>query len=448
MSELLSYNNILKDISNFKSSGTYNGTEFNIYDTPSHKYFKILFYFGSNSEFGENDGSGLLAPTWELISKAESVLADEERTDEQEDEAINTIASISNGTFGYYNFNSAWAFLKMNNENERAEKLEHFVTLLSDINTNSPWYFNSLSGVQEALERKFTVDGKLDMSEQKKLTITCLPDAFDNRISTLLELYRDITWSWAHKREVIPANLRKFDMAVYIFETPETKWHEDSVDGEVIIGGSTGFKTSYKMIEFHDCEINYNSIKSGWGDMNNQTGFTPTYQIEISYADCYEVSYNDIMMRKIGDVILTDLINNTKNDSDYESIAQTNDNTLAAEISIRTKPYDHGFFGNILMQGAGHLKAGVTGFINQKLMGNIFGFSLTNFANQAGELLKGNVIKTGMSIGQYVKEQKNSKRNINGDPKRNLYEDFVPQQKVTSISLGNIFSKNTIANNI
>ena len=203
MSELLSYKHILRDIKKFKRAGSVYGDQFNIYDTPAHKYFKILFYFGSSPElFATEEGSGLLSPTWEIYNKKYSNNND------------------------YYKYNSAWSYLKLNDENERAEKLEQFVTLLSDINTNSPWYFSTISGVQEALERKVTEDGKLEMNDNKKLTITCLPDAFDNRIGTLLELYRDVAWSWTHKKEVIPANLRKFDMAIYIFETPEVNWHE------------------------------------------------------------------------------------------------------------------------------------------------------------------------------------------------------------------------------
>jgi hypothetical protein len=66
----LPYHMLLDDISNFKKSGTsYDSDEnFNAFDTPSNKYFKIMFYFGSDSEFNDNTqatGSGLLAPTWE-----------------------------------------------------------------------------------------------------------------------------------------------------------------------------------------------------------------------------------------------------------------------------------------------------------------------------------------------------------------------------------------------
>ena len=295
---ILPYYRMLDDIKNFKTSGTvYDMDEnFNMFDTPAHKYFKLMFYFGSDSEFKDStstqsqkfdSGSGLLAPTWESYN--------------------------STGDDKFYNYNSAWAYLKLNDENERAEKLEQFVILLSDISSKSPWYFSSVGGLQEALERKVTEDGKLEIVD-KKLTITCLPDAYDNRIGTLLELYRDVTWSWIHKKEIIPANLRKFDMAIYIFETPDHKLY-----------GKDKFMSSYKMIEFHDCEFNYNSIKSAWSEVNNVDGISPKYTIDITYADCYEISYNNIMMRTIGDVILTDMINAADNDAAYDSNPQSDD---------------------------------------------------------------------------------------------------------------------------
>ena len=417
MSELLSYKHILDDIKKFKRAGTKTGDDFNIYDTPSQKYFKILFYFGSTPElFTTDSGSGLLAPTWEIFNSNYII------------DTTNLLDSVTNfikntgpekTKSDYYNYNSAWAYLKLNDENERAEKLEQFVTLLSDINTYSPWYFSTINGVQEALERKSVEDGKLEMID-KKLTITCLPDAFDNRIGTLLELYRDITWSWIHKKEIIPSNLRKFDMAIYIFETPEFNWHNFNNT----IGIDNKFNTSYKMIEFHDCEFNYNSIKSAWNELNNQTGINPTYTIEITYSDCYEVSYNDIMMRKIGDVILTDMLNSNKNENDYESYAQSDDKTLKAQIEQKTYPYDKGFIGNIVDQVAGHLKSDIKDLVNKKLMGNIHGLSITQAVNNIEDFMQGNLIKTGMTAAQFIKEQKN-KNNVIKEPTGNIYSDSI-----------------------
>lgn len=428
---ILPYYRMLDDIKNFKTSGTvYDMDEnFNMFDTPAHKYFKLMFYFGSDSEFKDSSstqplksdsGSGLLAPTWESYN--------------------------SKGDDKFYNYNSAWAYLKLNDENERAEKLEQFVTLLSDISSKSPWYFSSVGGLQEALERKVTEDGKLEIVD-KKLTITCLPDAYDNRIGTLLELYRDVTWSWVHKKEIIPDNLRKFDMAIYIFEAPDHKLY-----------GKDKFMSSYKMIEFHDCEFNYNSIKSAWSEVNNVDGISPKYTIDITYADCYEISYNNIMMRTIGDVILTDMINAADNDAAYNSKPQSDDIQYAIIKSLSTgtipveslidivtlgdttssksittfgnlndrstylerndkndKPdpkanieykevYKPGFLSNAAGQVASHIVADTKSLLNRALLGNIYTLSLTQIGSQLSDLAKGNLVKTGMTAGQYVKK--------------------------------------------
>lgn len=467
----LPYHMLLDDIKNFKQSGTSHGGDenFNAFDTPSNKYFKIMFYFGSDSEFNDNTqatGSGLLAPTWEEYN--------------------------SGGDDKFYNYNSAWAYLKLNDENERAEKLEQFVTLLSDISSKSPWYFSSVGGLGDALDRKVAESGKLEM-ETKKLNITCLPDAYDGRIGTLLELYRDVTWSWVHKKEIIPANLRKFDMAIYIFEMPDHK-----------VYGKDDYTPSYKMIEFHDCEFNFNSIKSAWSEINNVDGIQPKYTIDISYGDCYEISYNNIMMRTIGDVILTDMINLSKTDTVYDSKPQQDDGQYAIikSLSNNTIPvsslidvvtvgdttnsklittfgnlgtrsidsarsdgtdieykevYKPGFLANAVGQVAGHLVADVKSLFNRAVLGNIYTYSLTQIGAQLEEATRGNLIKTGMTVAQYIKNSE-SRKQENISASGNIYEGDIPATDNTgrkpivvnkvSKQLGNIFSASTLANNL
>ena len=68
MSELLSYGQFLRDIKNFKKAGASSGSDFSIYDTPGHKYFKIMFYFGSEPDDFASGSTGFLAPTWEFIN--------------------------------------------------------------------------------------------------------------------------------------------------------------------------------------------------------------------------------------------------------------------------------------------------------------------------------------------------------------------------------------------
>ena len=442
MSEFLSYGQFIKDRQNFRKAGTNSGDAFNLYDIASHKFFKILFYFG---EKASDDGlsTGLLAPTWEAFTN-------------------------NSNNDDYYNYTSAWAYLKANAEDERANMLEQFVTLLSNISTFSPWYFNSISGLDTALNITPTENSeKFELETNRKFTITCLPDAFDNRISTLLELYREITWNWAQKKEVLPANLRKFDMAVYIFESPLTNWHSDSdsLDGSNL--------SSYKMIEFHDCEINYNSIKTGWNELNNQTGTTPTYSIEITYGDCYDISYNELLMKELGDVISIDTHNLVYSDMfkmNHEPLPKVDTNIktpnaialqkqtisinedkqkLSNKIvtfgniennthtGVSTKyekvDYEPGFIGNAVGQLIGSAVRSVKSTFKKAVLGNLYTYSLTQIGSQLKSAAQGNVIKAAQTIKQY---------------QQNAQQRAAAKSQANKKPTGNIFNNTTIANNI
>lgn len=487
MSEMLSYGQFLKDREEFRKSGARSGEKFNYFDTPSNKFFKILFYFGevgdSNNGSTFGNANGLLAPTWEYYKKGSGMSNFNSELFNAIKEALNTndIYNRENSESNkdvdnhYYMHNSAWAYLMLNDEQERAEKLEKFVTLLSNINSLSPWYFTSISGLDSALERKVAEGGNFTVEEPKKLTITCQPDAFDNRIGTLLELYRDITWSWHQKKEIIPSNLRKFDMAIYIYEAPIADWHSDNV-GELasllkLSGGSdtldakSGYKPSFKMIEFHDCEINYNSIKSGWGELNNETGVTPKYSIDITYNDCYEESYNEFMLRHIGDVIKTDTYqaviasNNGSNDlvnsnNDYISYAQSDDEKLITELNKRVSSNDKGFLATAVGDVVGLAKSHVKNKLKNAVLGNLYTYSLTKIAGQLSDLAKGKLVQTGLSVKQYIDEE-NKRKQANNPEKAsgNLFESDLNSQQKAALKmkekpLGNLFDKKTIANNI
>jgi hypothetical protein len=270
MSNLISYSHFLQDRENFRKR-----SKEDIYDLPGHSFFKIMFHFynGDSEKYDKN--GGLLAPTW--------------------------LDSVDE--YDYYQHDSAWAYLKNNYEDERADKLEKFVNLLSTISSDCPWYFQEISGLDTALERNQVKEFKFE-DERKRIQIKCLPDSYDQKIGTLLSLYRDIVWSWSMKREIIPANLRKFDMSLFIWESPIWGLHDNAVLNDDM--NSDDFSASYKLIEFHNCEIDYNSLKSGFGAINNREGIQSEYTIDIMFDDCYESNYNHVLMRTIGDIVAWD----------------------------------------------------------------------------------------------------------------------------------------------
>ena len=176
-------------------------------------------------------------------------------------------------------------------------------------------------------------------------------------------------------------------MAIYIFESPILDWHknEDTIDS------ISGYKPSYKMIEFHNCEFDYNSIKSGWGTLDNKTGFSPEYSIDIKYDDCYEVSYNEFMMKTLGDVILTDLIDTTRSDVDTQIISTIKSEKTSTQkngLKKRDNPYDKGFLGNAINQ---LISTGVN-YLEDKLeraiLGNLHTYSLTKISDQVKSALR------------------------------------------------------------
>lgn len=270
-----------------------------ILDSPSNYYFKLLFYF-TNPYAEEELSSNLLGLNY-----------NDRATTEQ------------NG----WGANTALNYLYNNKEYTRFRYLSEFIKLLSDINIHFPWYFQSITGLDTALERSELSGKEFKLEEErKKITIKCLPDALDNRIGKMLDLYRSAAFSQMLHKEVIPANLRKFDMGIFIY-TPLVK-NIVAKDGVNIFNGTRKLVfngqfdddseqnmttyTNSKFIELRNCEIDLNSSKTPFGDVNNVEGTQHEYEISISFDTCYErrydITFNDI----IGDFVIEDLyMNNT-----------------------------------------------------------------------------------------------------------------------------------------
>ena len=454
--DALSYASFLWDRRQFQRSGTAGGETFNIFDTPGHYYFRILFHFyNGDGESANGLSGGLLAPTWLQIGNSEE----------------------------YFNYNSAWAYLKMNGEEQRADLLQQFVHLLSNISTYSPWYFSEISGLEEALTRSFAGNGAdrtvTITADRPKITIKCLPDAYDMRIATLLSLYRSVTWSWHKKCEIIPANLRKFDMSVYVFNVPVRNMHSsmpmwDGETGYASVNPYTGnYETSYKLYEFHNCEFDYNSISTA-SALNNADGSNAEYSININFDDVYERHYNETLMRHFGDAILLDLAtvstidkynqpeyddNEIKTISDkllersdyYEDnawVADFNilptipeDNEAAKKAAFNRngnifynsiqygKPAKRGLFGNIAAELVGTALDAARGLITHVALGNLHTLSLTRVMSQANAALQGHLFSTAGAVYSYLEDQKKAETK---------YVDKI----------GQIMQANTLYNNI
>lgn len=403
----LSYATYIRDRMMFQRAGGLSGNDFSQMDTPGHFFFKILFYFQNGDSSGSQGLSGgLLAPTWEEME--------------------------ASGSTEYYSRNSAWSFLKMNYENERAELLKKFVMLLSNISSEAPWYFTSIQGLAGALKRDAVMEENMTLKAEKKtIQIKCLPDAYDTRIGTLLDLYRTIVWSWTRKCEILPRNLRKFDMGIYIFSSPIANLHP--ADETVLNADSNTYSTSYKLIELHGCEIDYNSAASQADELSNGEGAKQEYTITIRFDDAYEVRWNEGMMRLMGDIIALDTASRIYSDAEVatsmtaytgidaidaanlaqnalqigqgrrESVGQQDVSSKAAELYDRLNAYHGGLLKNMTEQLIGEIKGAVGDMVNGVVLGNLHGFSLNRIGEQIGSALDGQLIQTIQAAGDYAR---------------------------------------------
>lgn len=293
-----SYTDFIKDRINFKRVDT---TGPNRFDNPAALYYKIVFYF--------SDENGLLGINNVTVNN----------TDKSVKAAVNITAPFTGGEEGPSSAknnlfsNTAYNYLLLNDEIERAEYLKRFLILLSDISADSPWYFQEIGGLDAALERKVFSEGELKIEDKpRQITIKCLNDSYDNRIGTLLDLYRAACFSYQNKKEIVPANLRKFNMGILVFNAPIRGKGGKSGDPNNMIlipdSKATFYIPSCKLIELRNCEFDYNSAKSAFGTLNTtQDAFEPQYTITINFDDCYESRYNEIAQMVVTDFINIDI---------------------------------------------------------------------------------------------------------------------------------------------
>lgn len=107
----------------------------------------------------------------------------------------------------------------------RAQALRQFQKLLQEINTNSPWFFQSIEGLNTL--DKISKSGFQDQdgvdffdpqrTRDKTLTINCL-ESLNLRISALADLYNQATFDADNMRYLVPRNMRKFTMWIFVTE--------------------------------------------------------------------------------------------------------------------------------------------------------------------------------------------------------------------------------------
>lgn len=180
---------------------------------------------------------------------------------------------------------------------QRQIALLKFVGSLSYINENAPWFFDSITGLNNANSVKINEPNK-----DNEIEIGVKEDAVDMRLTTLFELYKYACFDNINLKEIIPENLRKFDMTILLFHTP-LRYYQTGFQSikngtheyKSFNSNNLGDRMSYLMFTFTNCEFDIDSINSVIpGSISNESAFNlGKSSFKIKYKRVYKHTSNE-----------------------------------------------------------------------------------------------------------------------------------------------------------
>lgn len=296
----------------FKSQST-QGSTVSPYGEPGMFFYKVLFNF--------NTSYGLLGG---LVKESNGVT----------NKDINTAWQFLNNNASSDRFSTAYK----NTLTRKLSYLEEFGKLLNFISNECPWFFKDVEGLAEALKYNFE---ELVPSNNRTIKIVFNQDAVDMRVSTLIDLYKQACYDWVNFKEIIPENLRKFDMCIMLFNPPIAgvnfggfitkddmrfpKNNPVTASYKQFSGNVNDSNTmSFKCIYLKNCEIVLDGLNSFKESFNNESGFTQELSMTISFERHYSYNINKELKLIVAD---SGLIMNVDDGTKQTSSSTTSQNT-------------------------------------------------------------------------------------------------------------------------
>jgi hypothetical protein len=128
---------------------------------------------------------------------------------------------------------SAVQYLTQKYSGGTADYLTQFINTLRYITNDTPWYFQTISGLDKMWANISDKGLKTGMiGSDIVLTIGCL-EAIDLRIMQLAEYYQKAAFDNKFMRYQLPDNLRHFNMKIYIGEVRDIYSNLNAADGKI-----------------------------------------------------------------------------------------------------------------------------------------------------------------------------------------------------------------------
>jgi hypothetical protein len=162
----------------------------------------------------------------------------------------------------------------------KLDSLIAFKEALYKINTEMSWHWQTLAGVDRLLQ--FTPENAFFGGNDAKLTIGCL-ETINLNIAGLMQLYRKAVWDETRWTYILPPNLRKFNM--YVFISDVRSIYDNAADG-VLAGANL---KPFFMFDLRLCEFDMTSGNKFLGDLSAAAPEVATNEIVINYNRVFRV---------------------------------------------------------------------------------------------------------------------------------------------------------------
>ena len=139
-------------------------------------------------------------------------------------QSVGATSDAGSGTSSYPSEPSAIGYLDKIGETNRVEYLRAFITGLLEVSKERPYYFQTIGGLLEAWTKsfEFAEDPFTGSGDGDGITIGCL-EAIDLKMTALFNLYKMAVYDVRYKRMVVPKNLLRFDIYIYVQEIRKFK---------------------------------------------------------------------------------------------------------------------------------------------------------------------------------------------------------------------------------